>query len=196
MNETSHVTSCGANGSSVSVRAFVRSSTVTRASLAEARMELAVADVERDHARRAALQQHVGEPARRGADVEAVEPGRIDAERVERVRELRARPARRTAAAARPRAAPSSSTCSPGFAWPGHEAGHHERLRLGAALGEAALDEQDVEPLPRHDVRAASRATISASTEVSAGISASRASARAAASSASSRALASPTSTT
>ena len=32
MNETSHTTSCGANGSSVSARAFVRSSTTTRGS--------------------------------------------------------------------------------------------------------------------------------------------------------------------
>ena len=59
---------------------------------------------------------------------------------------------------------------------PRNEARHDERLRLRAALGEAALDEQHVEPLARHEVRAASRATISASTEVSAGISASRAS--------------------
>jgi hypothetical protein len=72
MNETSQTTSCGANGSSVSVRAFVRSSTVTRSSRA-ALVQLAVADVERDHARGAALQQHVGEAAGRRADVEAVE---------------------------------------------------------------------------------------------------------------------------
>ncbi len=43
----------------------------------------------------------------------------------------------------------SSSTCSPAFAWPRHPAGEDERLRLGTALGEAALDEQDVEPLPQ-----------------------------------------------
>src|SRR5829696_3247430 len=42
---------------------------------ADAWIELAVADVERDHARRAALEQHVGEPARRRADVEAAETG-------------------------------------------------------------------------------------------------------------------------
>ena len=51
-------------------------------------MELPVADVERDHARGAALEEDVGEAAGRGADVEAVAPGRVDAERVERVREL------------------------------------------------------------------------------------------------------------
>ena len=59
MNETSQVTSCGANGSSVSVRAFVRSSTVDARVVADPRMQLAVADVERDHARGAALEQHV-----------------------------------------------------------------------------------------------------------------------------------------
>ncbi len=38
--------------------------------VAQSPIELAVADVERDHARRPALQQHVGEAAGRGADVE------------------------------------------------------------------------------------------------------------------------------
>src|SRR5919201_6098449 len=46
----------------------------------DAFVQLAVADVERDHARRAALQQHIGEPAGRRADVEAIETGRIDDE--------------------------------------------------------------------------------------------------------------------
>ena len=40
----------------------------------QARMELPVADVDGDHARRAALEQHVGEAAGRRADVEAVGP--------------------------------------------------------------------------------------------------------------------------
>ena len=78
-------------------------------------MQLAVADVEGDHARGAALEEDVGEAAGRGADVEAVEAGRIDAERVEPVRELlaaardvRRRRARRTSSA-------SSSTWCPGL---------------------------------------------------------------------------------
>ena len=86
-----------------------------RGSSAQPRVELAVADVERDHPRRAALQQAVGEAAGRGAEVETVASRRIDAERVERVRELLARRARRSAAAARPRAATSSATCCPGL---------------------------------------------------------------------------------
>ena len=36
-----------------------------------------------------------------------------------------------------------------------HEPGHHERLRLRAALGEAALDEQHVEPLLHAEKRRA-----------------------------------------
>src|SRR5207244_5044168 len=55
---------------------------------ANPRVELAVTDVERDHTRRAPLKQHVGETARRGADVEAVAAGRIDVERIERIRQL------------------------------------------------------------------------------------------------------------
>jgi len=51
-------------------------------------MQLAVADVEGDHTPGAALEQNVGEAACGGTDVEAVAPGRIDGERVERVREL------------------------------------------------------------------------------------------------------------
>ena len=56
--------------------------------VAQAPVELAAGDVERDHPRRAALEQAVGEAAGRSADVEAVAARRVDAERVERVREL------------------------------------------------------------------------------------------------------------
>ena len=51
-------------------------------------VELAVAHVERDHARRAALKQDVGEASRRGPDVERFAPVDLNAERVERVGEL------------------------------------------------------------------------------------------------------------
>ena len=110
-------------------------------------MQLAVADVERDHARRAPLQQHVGEAAGRGADVEAVEPRDVDAEGVERVGELVPGPrhVRRRLPdleldvivhlLARLRVTLD-------------EARQHQRLRLRPRLGEAALDEQDVKPLP------------------------------------------------
>ena len=58
--------------------------------VAQPPVELPVADVERDDARGAALQQHVGEAAGRGADVERLAAGDGDAEGVERVRELQA----------------------------------------------------------------------------------------------------------
>ena len=56
--------------SGVSVRALTRSSTTTRGSVRSSPVELAVADVERDDAGGAPLQQDVGEAAGRRADVE------------------------------------------------------------------------------------------------------------------------------
>ena len=56
--------------------------------LADARVELAVADVERDQTGGAALEKDVREAACRRPHVEAVATGDIDAERLERVREL------------------------------------------------------------------------------------------------------------
>ncbi len=134
-------------------------------------MQLAVADVERDHARGAALEQHVGEPAGRRADVEAVEPGDVETERVERIRELvpGTRDVRRRRLDLERRVLVHLLA---GLRVARHEPGHHERLGLRARLGEAALDEQHVEPLaeaPSSRRRAtASPATISASTAVSA----------------------------
>ena len=49
--------------------------------LAQPQVDLPVGDVERGHPGGAALQQAVGEAAGRGADVEAVAPGDVDAER-------------------------------------------------------------------------------------------------------------------
>ena len=68
----------------------------------------------------------------------------------------------------------------------GHLPGQHQRLRLRAALGEPALDEQDVQPFFQ-EVRTASSSTMPSSTLVSASISASAARARSADSSASCR---------
>ena len=171
MNETSQVTSCGANGSSVEdarVRPLEHGDARV---VAQPLVQLPVADVERDHAPRAALEQDVGEAAGRRADVEAVEPapGR---RRTRRARSRAcARRARRTAAAARPRAARASSTCSPGFECPGTSPAITSACACARALGQAALDEEDVEALLGHDGRAAaSPATISLSTDVSASI--------------------------
>ena len=109
-------------------------------------MQLAVADVERDHAGRAALQQDVGEAAGGCADVEAVAARRVDAERLERRARASPRPARRTAA---PR---ESQLCSfvhllARLLVAGHAAGQDEGLCLGATLCEPTLDEQHVEAL-------------------------------------------------
>src|SRR5919204_1653888 len=121
-------------------------------------MQLAVADIESDHASGAPLEQDVGEPARGGADVEAVAAARIDLERVERVRELlpaaRDEPRRRLDLERR-----GLVHLRPRLLVPGHAPGEDERLRLGPALREPALDEQDVEPL----LHAARRRAISSS---------------------------------
>jgi hypothetical protein len=112
-------------------------------------MQLPVANVQGDHARCAELQENVREPAGGGADVEAVAPGRVDAEGVERMREL--------LAATRDEARPSLDLelgrlvhLLAGLLVPGNEACEDERLRLRAALREAPFDEQDVQPLLCH----------------------------------------------
>ena len=88
MNETSQTTSSGANGSAVSVPGVRALQHGHARVVAQPRVQLAVADVDRDHARGAALEQAVGEAAGRGADVERSRARRVDAERLERVREL------------------------------------------------------------------------------------------------------------
>ena len=109
-------------------------------------MQLPVAHVERDHARRAALQKHVREPAGRRADVEAVDARRRRPRRRRAHSRACARRATRTAAARRPRAVPPRPPARPASS-ARDASGHHERLRLRARLGEPTLDEQDVKPL-------------------------------------------------
>src|SRR5580765_2308031 len=108
--------------------------------LADARVQLAVADVERDHLCCAALEQHVGEAARRGADVEAVASRRVDSERLECVRKLL------PAARDEPRRLGHRHLgvvvhLLPGLRVPGHAAGEHQRLRLRPALHEPSFDQ-------------------------------------------------------
>ena len=109
-------------------------------------MQLPVADVERDHARGPALEQHVGEAAGRRADVERVAPGDLDAERLERVRELLA-PARDEARRLGHGQLRRLVDLLARLLVARHAPGQDERLRLRAALGEPTLDEQHVEPL-------------------------------------------------
>src|SRR5262249_2202498 len=123
--------------------------------------QLPVADVEPDHARCTALEEDVREAARRGADVDAVEAGRVDAETVEPVRELlsAARDVRRRGLDLELGALVHLLA---GLVVTVDEAGEHERLGLRARLREAALDEQDVEAFlhrSRYPVSPRSQAT-------------------------------------
>ena len=99
----------------MSARAFVALEHDDAGVVPQPRVELPVADVERDHARRAALEQDVGEAAGRRADVEAVEARGVDAEHVERVRELLAAARDVGRRRARRSARRVSSTCCPGL---------------------------------------------------------------------------------
>ena len=153
-------------------------------------MELAAADVERDHPGSTALEQDIGEAARRGPDVQAVAAGRVDAEGFERVRQLLAAP-RDVRRRRGDRQLRGLVHLVARLLVAGDEPSQDERLGLGAALGEPPLHQQDVEPFLQ-DVLAASPATIPASTEVSAGISSSSACARSAVWSASARAPSGP----
>jgi hypothetical protein len=108
-------------------------------------MELAVADVERNHAPGARLEEAVGEAPGGGAHVETVAAAGLDAERLQCVRELLA------AAGDEPRRPLDVQLgpfvdLSPGLVVPRDETGENERLRLASGLGQAALDERYVEP--------------------------------------------------
>ena len=111
-------------------------------------VELAVADVERDDAARAALEQHVGEPAGRGADVERLAAVDGDAECVERMRQLDAAAAdvRMVRLLERDRRR-HPATGVPGFlrglAVDQHDAGQNQRARTLARRRQAALRRAD-----------------------------------------------------
>src|SRR5205807_3212373 len=147
------------------------------------------------------LEEHVGEAAGRGADVDRVHAGDLDPELVQRMRELVAA-ARDVARRHVDRELGRVLDLRPGLVEPRHAPREHERLRLRATLGEPALDEQDVQPLLHpgkgtrasegrqrsqtdgYEVRVLSPATISARMDVSASTSSKRDCARAAAASA------------
>src|SRR5579862_938823 len=109
-------------------------------------VQLAVADVDRNHAGSAALQEHVGETAGGGADVEAVEARRVQAEGVERVRELLAA-ARDVRRAALELELGAFVHLLARLLVARHEAREHQRLRLRARLGEPPLHKEDVQAL-------------------------------------------------
>ncbi len=109
-------------------------------------MQLSVPDVESDHPGGAVLEQAVGEPAGRRADVEAVLARRVESEQLEGMRELL------TAARDEPRRPFDLQDdrlveLRPRLVVAGHEPGDHEGLRLAAGLRKATLHEEDIEPL-------------------------------------------------
>ena len=109
-------------------------------------MQLPVADVDGDDSGGAALEQAVREPARRGADVEAVEPGDVDSEGGERIVELVASP-RDEAGAALDVDLRAVVDLLTRLLVTGDEPREHECLRLRTALRQSPLDEQHVQPL-------------------------------------------------
>ncbi len=167
MNETS-MTASDAGSPSVAGsrwRAFTRSWTITRGSPAERCGELAATDVDGVDARGAALEQDVREPARGRARVEADEAGRVDAERVERARQLLAA-ARDVGQGRRDLERHRAVDEVPGLAIESrriarpdpHAAGQQQRLGPAPRLDEAALHEQLVQPDARRDAAVAARA--------------------------------------
>ena len=179
---------------------------------AQARVQLAVADVECADPRGAGLQEAVGEAARRGPDVQAILPDHVDLERLERVRELLA-PTGDEARPALDLERGGLVDLLPRLRVSLHAPGEDERLRLRAAFGEPTLDQQDVQPLlhagsvppapapelsgfPQRgrgqECRSRIAATSAASTDVSPASAASRSCTRARVSSASLRARSSP----
>ena len=114
-------------------------------------VQLAVADVERDHVGGAALQPDVGEAAGRGADVERDASGGIDGKDVERVRELDATAAHprmiRTGDANLGIDPDQAAGLVGGTPVDHHLTGEDHRACFLARLSEPPLNDQRVEPL-------------------------------------------------
>ena len=105
-----------------------------------------MADVERDHPGRAALEEDVCEAAGRSSDVERIATRYFHAERIESVRELLAPPGdirRRLVDGQLDRLVDLLAR----FGMAGHPARHHQGLRLGATFREPAFDQQHVQPV-------------------------------------------------
>ena len=114
--------------------------------------QLAVADIDGIDLRGAVGQQHVGEAAGRGADIDRDRALGIEREMRERVRELQpaARDPGMILALDLERRVLRHQVAGLGDAAVGaeHLAGHDQRLGLGAGLDQAALDQQLVGALP------------------------------------------------
>src|ERR1700729_1629587 len=120
---------------------------------AQAPVELAVGDVERDHVRGAALEQAVGEAASRGANVERATALDLHVQRIERVGELdpAARDERRAADELELRVVVDQLSGLLDAAPPGqqqHLAGDHRRRRARPRREQSALGQEAVDPDP------------------------------------------------
>ena len=122
---------------------------------AQPKLQLAVGDIERDDVRGSALEQAIGEPAGRGADVKRARARDRDAEGIERVGELDPAPRDVRRRGPRPRARRrrrrAARACGPArVRAQQHVAGHHRRRRPGSGLEQPAVHQQAVDPHPRH----------------------------------------------
>ncbi len=112
-------------------------------------VELAPADVHADDGRGAALERAIGEPARRGADVEDVGPPQVERKALQGGGELLAAPADEAGRSLEPKRG-LGRIFPAGFVEPlraaENSAGHDQALGLGAGLGPAARDQKFVQP--------------------------------------------------
>ena len=159
MNDRSATTIPGAYGRSSARRSrtLVRSSTVTRSSVAQRPGELSVADVDRHHVRDATAEQAVGEATGRGARIER-RRGRRRRARTDRARP-RASPAPGREASGLPDQLDGRGGVDQGGRLARRAAGDQDQpvadgaLRLAAGGDEAAAHELGVESPARHGDR-------------------------------------------
>jgi hypothetical protein len=109
-------------------------------------MQLPIAHVDREDARGSCLEEAVREPARRRADVGAVQAGDLEVEGVEGVTQLLASTRDEGRRLLDDELDVLRDLLS-GLGMATHAPGEHERLRLRARLGEAALVQHDVQAL-------------------------------------------------
>ena len=144
MKETSQVTSSGWNGSSASSARCPLEHGDPRV-VAELRVQLPVANVERDHPRAPACSRQSVKPPVDAPTSRQSRPSSSTSSRSSAFASFAAA-GDEAAAVARPRGRRPRPP-GPRLVVAGDEPGQDERLRLAATLREPALDEQDVEPL-------------------------------------------------
>jgi hypothetical protein len=107
-------------------------------------MQLAVPDVDSDHASRPGLKQAIGEAARGCADIRAIASVDPHAKRIERVLQLLSSPRDETRRSLDVQLRGVVELLS-GLGVARHQPGENERLRLCARLRKPSLDHDDVE---------------------------------------------------